>query len=81
MKIKYLPVLFFLSACAGSEPPLDADARLRIDTTVLAINRKVQAEIDSNCKRALQTELPRLVDSIMQLRRREIDAQLRSIPK
>ncbi len=74
-------VLLLCSACDPVAAPLDADTRLRIDTTVQAINRKAQLEIDSQCKQAQLTVLPKLIDSIKQVRKREIEAQLRSIPK
>jgi hypothetical protein len=83
----YLVLIFWgnlllgLSSCDASSAPLDADSRLRIDTTVVAINRKTQLEIDTACKRARNTELPRLIDSIKQVRKKEIESQLRSIPK
>jgi hypothetical protein len=83
----YLVLIFWgnlllgLLSCDATSAPLDADSRLRIDTTVVAINRKTQLEIDNTCKLAHNTELPRLIDSIKQVRKREIEAQLRSIPK
>lgn len=79
--IAFSTILLFCPACDPVAAPLDADTRLRIDTTVLAINRKAQIELDNQCKQAQLTILPKLIDSIKQVRKREIEAQLRNIPK
>lgn len=72
--------LFFLS-CGLQNAPIDADTRLRIDSTSNAQIAQAQLYYDSLCKSAQLTLLPHLVDSIKQVRLREIEAQLKTIPK
>jgi len=71
----------FVAACGAPNAPLDADTRQRIDSLVTAQNRAAQLQIDSLCKRALITELPRMIDSIKKVRQQEIEQQLKLVPK
>lgn len=73
--------LLTLTACETGPPPLDAADRLRIDSTSAAQIRQVRSEIDSSCRGKRTTELPRLVDSIRQVRVREIQEKLKTIPR
>ena len=68
-------------ACGETQAPLDADTRIKIDSTILAQTTKARQEIDSLCKAAEQTQLPMLVDSIKKVRKKEIEAQLRTVPR
>lgn len=70
-----------LSACGSSNTPLDADTRSRIDSIANAQIAKAQMEHDSLCKAAEIAQLPHLVDSIRQIREREIQEQLKAVPK
>ena len=68
-------------ACNGPDTPLDADTRRQIDSLSNAGIRQARQEIDSLCKVWEQTELPGLVDSFQQVRRREIEEQMKTVPK
>jgi len=68
-------------SCGSAETPLDANTRQTIDSLATAEIRLLRVELDSQCQMARVTVLPQLVDSIKQLRLREIEEQLRTIPK
>jgi len=70
-----------LLACGSPNAPLDAETRTRIDSISNAQIAKAQMEHDSLCKAAQITQLPHLVDSIKKIRLREIEEQLRTVPK
>ncbi len=70
-----------LTACGGPNTPLDAGTRQAIDSIAAAEVRQARMEIDSLCKLDRTTLLPRLVDSIKQKRVREIQEQLKTVPK
>ena len=70
-----------LLACGAQETPLDADTRMRIDSISNAQISKAQVEHDSLCRAAKITQLPLLVDSIKKIRLREIEEQLKTVPK
>lgn len=69
------------AACGGSDAPLDADTRQLIDSTANAQIRLARAEIDTLCAQRERTELPRLIDSFKQARQREIEEQLKTVPR
>lgn len=73
--------ILFAPACGSPNAPLDADTRHYIDSTVTKTNRAIQTEIDSQCNLAMTRDLPRLVDSIKKVRQREIEEQLKRIPR
>ena len=70
-----------LMACGSPNTPLDASTRIRIDSIVNVQISRAQLEQDSLCKLAQVTQLPHLVDSIKQIRLREIEEQLKTLPK
>lgn len=70
-----------LAACGSPNTPLDADTRIRIDSIANAEIAKAQVKYDSLCKAAKTTQLPHLVDSIKKIRLREIEEQLKTVPK
>ena len=70
-----------LLACGSQNTPLDADTRMRIDSIANAQIAKAQVVQDSLCNAAKITQLPHLVDSIKNIRLREIEAQLKTVPK
>jgi hypothetical protein len=72
--------LLLFSAC-DNNAPLDADTRQKIDSTIVAQNKLILTEVDSLCKVQHKTLLPLLIDSIKKERMREIDRQLKTIPK
>lgn len=84
-----LPIYFFhFAACflflacgGGSTTPLDAGTRQVIDSIAAAEIRQARLEIDSLCQLERTTTLPHLVDSIKQKRIREIQEQLKTVPK
>ena len=76
-----LPTALCLLACGSPNAPLDAETRTRIDSIANAQIAKAQMEHDSLCKAAQITQLPHLVDSIKKIRLREIEEQLRTVPK
>lgn len=69
------------SACDGPDTPLDADTRRQIDSLSSAGIRRARQEIDSLCKVWEQTKLPGLVDSFRQVRLREIEEQMKTVPR
>lgn len=72
---------FLLQACGGAGTPLDAGTRQVIDSIASAEIRQARIDIDSLCKMERTTTLPRLVDSIKQKRIREIQEQLKTVPR
>ena len=79
-------LLFFLLAltATGCDPdarPLDAEDRLFIDSVSAAQIRTARLEIDSLCREAQKTELPRLIDSLRRERLREIQEKMKTIPR
>ncbi len=77
----FLLFVLCLLACGSPSAPLNAEARQRIDSISTAQIARAQVKYDSLCKAALTTQLPRLVDSIKQKRLKEIEEQLKTIPK
>ncbi len=73
-------IVLALTACGG-EAPMDAETRAAIDSTATAQISLARKELDSLCAAAEKTELPQLVDSIKKVRLREIEQQLKNIPK
>lgn len=78
--ILLLPLLL-LPACGPTDKPLDADTRQAIDSIATAQINEVRMEMDTLCQQRRLAELPRLVDSIRAHRLREIQEQLKTIPK
>lgn len=74
-------ISLYLVACGAQNTPLDADTRIRIDSIANAQIARAQTEFDSLCKAAQITQLPLLVDSIKKIRLREIEKQLKTVPK
>lgn len=70
-----------LHACGGNNTPLDADTRATIDSTANAQIAKARVELDSLCAAAERNQMTQLVDSIKKVRLREIEEQLRLVPK
>ncbi|MBL7781496.1 MAG: hypothetical protein JNM22_09800 [Saprospiraceae bacterium] len=69
------------SGCGSSETPLDAKTREAIDSLSTAQIRVLRVELDSQCQMARVTQMPHLVDSIKQVRLREIQEQLKTVPR
>ncbi len=76
-----IAICFLQTACGGTDAPLDAGTRQIIDSIAAAEIRQARLEIDSLCQLERTTTLPRLVDSIKQKRIREIQEQLKTVPK
>lgn len=83
LRFAFLPfaLCVLLQACGGGGAPLDAGTRQTIDSIASAEIRQARADIDSLCKTERTNTLPRLVDSIKQKRIREIQEQLKTVPK
>ena len=76
-----IAALFFLPACGGPDAPLDAGTRQRIDSIAAAQIRETSLLLDSVCQAQRTVQLPLLMDSIRQVRLREIEEKLRTIPR
>lgn len=74
-------LLPLLSACGSPNTPLDADTRQAIDSISQAQINIARQELDTLCQQRRLTDLPRMVDSIKQHRLREIQEQLKTVPK
>lgn len=73
--------LIFLLSCGNADTPLDAETRQVIDSISAAQIRSARAELDSLCKRDRTTVLPLLIDSLRKERLKEIEQQLKTVPK
>jgi hypothetical protein len=76
-----LLLLLLLTSCSSPDTPLDADTRQAIDSIVQSQTSTARMEMDSLCQQRRAAELPRLIDSIKQVRLREIQEQLKTVPK
>jgi hypothetical protein len=74
-------LLLLLASCGSPETPLDADTRQMIDSITSAQISLARMELDSLCQQRRAAELPHLVDSIKEVRLREIQEQLKTVPK
>lgn len=83
----FLPALFILAsaacwyACGSPGTPLDANTRQTIDSLSTVEIRLLRVELDSLCQLARNTQVPQMVDSIKAVRLREIQEQLKTIPR
>lgn len=76
-----LALFFLLLSCNNADTPLDAETRQVIDSISAAQIRSARAELDSLCKRDRVTVLPLLIDSLRKERLKEIERQLKTVPK
>ena len=74
-------VPFVFQGCGSGNAPMDAETRITIDSIVTAQNAMVRKEIDSLCVVYEKNMLPHLIDSIKKVRLREIEEQLKTVPK
>ncbi len=86
MRFIFAAIITFISvcgwlSCGSAETPLDANTRQTIDSLATAEIRVLRIELDSQCQMARVTVVPQMVDSIKRVRLREIEEQLRTIPK
>lgn len=65
----------------GGEAPIDAETRMEIDSTVAAQSNYARKELDSLCVVYEKTLLPQMIDSIKKVRLKEIERQLKTVPK
>jgi hypothetical protein len=68
--------LFLLSACNRLEEPLDAKTRDTIDSISNAQIQRLERELDSLCRADQPRKLPHLVDSLLIVRKKEIEQLL-----
>ncbi|MEZ4926250.1 MAG: hypothetical protein R3A50_08240 [Saprospiraceae bacterium] len=73
--------LYLVLGSCNNNAPLDASIRIAIDSISNAKISKARLEIDSLCTLSEKRDLPKLVDSIKRHREREIEQQLKTIPK
>jgi hypothetical protein len=79
---RFLPLLYFaVAGCGTADRPLDADTRQRIDSITYAHINLARREMDSLCAAQQTGAMQPLIDSIKQVRLREIEEQLKTIPK
>ena len=69
------------AACGSPNTPLDADTRRVIDSISTYQINLARTELDTLCQRQRVAEMPRLVDSIKQIRLREIEEKLKTVPR
>lgn len=74
-----LPFVFF--SCGSPNTPLDADTRQRIDSAATEQIRIARSRLDSQCTFTRYHGMHKLVDSIKQVRMREIEEQLKTVPR
>ncbi len=74
-------LLFLLLSCNNADTPLDAETRRVIDSISADQIRNARAQLDSSCKRDRTTVLPLLIDSLRKERLKEIERQLKTVPK
>lgn len=79
--LRFALLALCLQACSGSNQPLDAATRQAVDSLSTAQIRQARADLDSLCLQQRTTVLPQMVDSIKKHRLREIEEQLKTVPK
>jgi hypothetical protein len=82
----FLFIFFSLNGCFFacsdlSKKPLDAASRRAVDSLATLGIQQTRLQIDSIYKDARVSRMPQVLDSIRQQRLREIEEQLRSIPR
>lgn len=73
--------LLLFASCGSPSTPLDAETRQFIDSAATEQIRIAQHHIDSNCTYIRYQGMQKLVDSIKQVRLREIEEQLKTVPR
>ncbi len=74
-----LPLAF--CSCGSPNTPLDADTRQHIDSAATEQIRLATFELDTHCTHIRYAGMQKLVDSIKQVRVREIEEQLKAVPR
>lgn len=77
----FLLVVSWAAACGSPATPLDADTRYRIDSAATEQIRQVDYELDTLCVYLRYHDMERLVDSFRQVRKRQIEEQLKNVPR
>jgi len=67
-------------SCGDLSKPIDAETRRIIDSISTSTIQQARLEVDSVFKNAVITKMPQAIDSIRQIRLKEIEEQLKSIP-
>ncbi len=70
-----------LNSCFDSSKPMSANTRQTIDSISNAQIVKLQIEMDSLCKLDRMVNMPRLIDSVKQVRLKEIQEKLKNMAK
>lgn len=76
-----LACCLLLAACGSPNTPLDAETRQTIDSIAVVRINVLREQMDTVCNQRRVAELPHLIDSIKQHRVREIQDQLKTVPK
>lgn len=71
----------WLTSCGNANTPLDADTRYRIDSAATEQIRVASYALDTQCVYLRYHHLDALVDSFKQVRKRQIEEQLRTVPR
>lgn len=74
-------VLLFAACENPAQKPLDAKTRRLVDSLAAAGIRQQRFETDSLCLQERTRRLPQITDSLKQVRRREIEAKMRTTPR
>ncbi|MBK8556384.1 MAG: hypothetical protein IPL65_11735 [Lewinellaceae bacterium] len=84
--MKRTVVLFFcllwLFSCENAtQKPIDGKTRQVIDSLSGVAQRDAKTVVDSLCQDLNRQEMPRLIDSIKQIRLQEIAEKMKTVPK
>lgn len=80
-KITFFCCFLSLMACVNTNRPLDADERHQVDSLAAAAIGVARRDLDSICRDQRKNYLPLLIDSLKKERLRNIQEQIKQIPK
>ena len=82
-----LPLLLLVPSLLGtacenaSQKPLDGKSRQIVDSLTAEGIRFARREMDSLCVLERQNRMPKVIDSLKQIRLREIEEKMRTVPR
>ncbi len=77
----FIASILMLSSCGEDQYQIDRKLDIALDTMFLAESKILKPELDSICKTRYETDLPRMVDSIVAMRKKQIAAQIERLKK
>lgn len=80
-KLLFFCCFFSFTACVNTNRPLDADERHQVDSLAAAAIGVARRDLDSVCRDQKKNYLPVLIDSLKKERLRNIQEQIKQIPK